>query len=99
LLPVGIAEIAAQHAADPAQVLHVDGLIEAELMVQSRNELGIARVCPEHRHRWVAGNEADDEEDEDADAEGQRDDGAKASCNIAAHRRRTVSTATASRRA
>ncbi len=86
----GIAEIAVQHAADPAQVADVLRLIEAVAFAQYL-DLGQVRVFPQRLEfghvafEIVARRQFDDGEDQDRDQEQRRDHGQDASGDVAEH--------------
>ena len=53
---IGLAEVAAHHAADPLHVAHDRRAIEADLALERRHRLGRRRLA-EHRFGEIAGKE------------------------------------------
>src|SRR5262249_6000248 len=71
---------------DPSRILDLQWKIEAELLTQSLDDLLVDRIGAEKCDDRVTWNEAQDEEDDDAYAEGQRDDRDKPLDDVIAHR-------------
>ena len=66
-----VAEIAAQHIAEPAEILHRQRLIEAEIGSSARHRFR-RRVVPQHQLDRIARRQMQHQEDRDADEEQHR---------------------------
>jgi len=85
----GAAHVAAQGLAEPADVLHVHGLIEAERLAQLRH--GLARGGrPEHGDRGVAGYDLEQEERHQGDADEHGHDSQEARGEVCSGNRRPL---------
>ncbi len=84
--PPARSQVAAEHGAQPARVLHVDRGVESEEGAQrAHGLLAVGALRPDHLVHHGAGDEADHQEHGDADAEQRRHDRQRAQQHVASH--------------